>query len=41
MVIFSIIFTYFVPVDTGGIPYVLFSYVAMVPWTFFRPPSPT
>ena len=35
VVIFSIIFTYFVPVDTGGIPYVLFSYVAMVPWTFF------
>lgn len=33
--IFSIVFTYFVPVDTGGIPYVLFSYVAMAPWTFF------
>jgi lipopolysaccharide transport system permease protein len=33
--IFSIIFTYFVPVDTGGIPYVLFSFTAMVPWTLF------
>lgn len=33
--IFSIVFTYFVPVDTGGIPYVIFSYVAMAPWTFF------
>lgn len=33
--IFSIVFTYFVPIDTGGIPYVLFSYVAMAPWTFF------
>jgi lipopolysaccharide transport system permease protein len=33
--IFSIIFTYFVPVDTGDVPYVLFSYVAMVPWTLF------
>jgi lipopolysaccharide transport system permease protein len=29
---FSIIFTFFVPVDTGDIPYPVFSYVAMVPW---------
>ena len=34
-VIFGIIFTYFIPVDTGGIPYLVFSYTAMVPWTFF------
>ena len=33
--IFTIIFTLFVPVDTGGTPYIVFSYVAMVPWTFF------
>jgi lipopolysaccharide transport system permease protein len=33
--IFSVIFTKFVPVDTGGIPYPVFSYVAVVPWTFF------
>jgi len=33
--IFSIIFTLFVPVDTKGVPYVVFSYVAMVPWTLF------
>jgi lipopolysaccharide transport system permease protein len=32
--IFTIIFTRFVPVDTGEIPYPLFSYVAMVPWAF-------
>jgi len=32
--LFSIIFTLIVPVDTGEIPYVVFSYVAMVPWTF-------
>jgi lipopolysaccharide transport system permease protein len=32
--IFSIIFTRFVPVDTGSIPYPIFSYVAVVPWTF-------
>lgn len=31
--IFSIIFTRIVPVDTGGVPYVIFSYVAVTPWT--------
>jgi len=35
VLIFSIIFTQFVPVDTGGIPYPVFSYVAVVPWTLF------
>jgi lipopolysaccharide transport system permease protein len=35
VVMFSIIFTLFIPVDTQGIPYVVFSYVAMVPWTLF------
>lgn len=34
VLIFTIIFTRFVPVDTGDIPYVIFSYVAVVPWTF-------
>jgi lipopolysaccharide transport system permease protein len=33
--VFTIIFTRFLPVDTGGIPYVVFSYTAMVPWTLF------
>jgi homopolymeric O-antigen transport system permease protein len=33
--IFSVIFTFFVPVNTSGIPYVVFSYTAMVPWTLF------
>jgi lipopolysaccharide transport system permease protein len=33
--IFSIIFTRFVPVDTGSIPYPVFSYVAVAPWTLF------
>jgi lipopolysaccharide transport system permease protein len=32
--IFTIIFTLFVPVDTGGTPYIVFSYVAVVPWAF-------
>lgn len=35
MAIFSIIFTRFVPVDTGAIPYPVFSYVAVAPWAFF------
>jgi lipopolysaccharide transport system permease protein len=33
--IFTLVFTQFVRVDTGGIPYVLFSYVALAPWAFF------
>lgn len=31
--IFTLIFTRFVPIDTGDIPYPVFSYVAVVPWT--------
>ncbi len=31
---FFIVFTRFVPIDTGDIPYAVFSYVAIVPWTF-------
>lgn len=33
-VIFTFIFTLFVPIDTGDVPYGVFSYVAMVPWAF-------
>jgi lipopolysaccharide transport system permease protein len=33
VLIFSLIFTRFVPVETGGIPYPVFSYLAIVPWT--------
>jgi lipopolysaccharide transport system permease protein len=31
--IFTVIFTRIVKVDTGDTPYILFSYVALVPWT--------
>ncbi len=31
--IFSVVFTRIVPVDTSGVPYILFSYTAVVPWT--------
>jgi len=34
-VIASVIFTLFIPVDTGDVPYLVFSYTAMVPWTLF------
>lgn len=33
--IFTIIFTRFIPVDTGTVPYIVFSYSAMVPWVLF------
>ncbi|MCC6499800.1 MAG: ABC transporter permease [Anaerolineales bacterium] len=31
--IFTLVFTRIVPVDTGGVPYIVFSYTAVVPWT--------
>lgn len=34
-IIFSVIFTRFVPIDTGGVPYIVFSYAALVPWALF------
>lgn len=35
MVVFSVVFTLFVRVPTEGIPYPIFSYTALLPWTFF------
>lgn len=32
VVMFSIIFTLFVPVDTGDVPYPVFSFIAVTPW---------
>ena len=34
VIILTIIFTRFVPIDTGDVPYAVFSYVAVVPWAF-------
>jgi homopolymeric O-antigen transport system permease protein len=34
-VIFTVVFSQLVRIDTGGVPYPVFSYVALVPWTFF------
>ena len=33
--ILSVIFTRFVPIDTGGLAYPIFSFVAVAPWAFF------
>jgi lipopolysaccharide transport system permease protein len=38
--IFTLVFTRFVPVDTGGVPYIVFSYVAVVPWTLLSSALP-
>lgn len=35
MFVFTFVFTKFAHVDTGGVPYPLFAYVGLVPWTFF------
>lgn len=32
--VYTIIFSWIVPIDTGGTPYVVFSYAAVIPWTF-------
>lgn len=35
VLIFTLVFSFFLKVDTGNIPYIVFSYTAMVPWLFF------
>lgn len=40
VVIFSIVFTRFVPINTGDVPYPVFSYVAVLPWTFLAAALP-
>jgi ABC-2 type transport system permease protein/lipopolysaccharide transport system permease protein len=35
MVVFTMFFRRIADVDTGGAPYVLFSYLGVLPWTFF------
>jgi len=35
MIIFSVIFSVFIKVPTDGIPYPIFAYTALLPWTFF------
>lgn len=35
MFVFTFVFTKFAKVNSGGVPYALFAYVGLVPWTFF------
>jgi ABC-type polysaccharide/polyol phosphate export permease len=35
MLVFSLVFTKFANVTTGGVPYPLFSFIAIIPWTLF------
>jgi ABC-type polysaccharide/polyol phosphate export permease len=35
MLAFTLIFTKFTKINTGGAPYALFSYIGLLPWTFF------
>jgi len=35
MIVFSVIFSTFLKVPTDGIPYPVFAYTALLPWTFF------
>ena len=35
MVVFTLFFSRVADVDTGGAPYALFSYIGLLPWTFF------
>lgn len=35
MLVFSVFFRRVAIVDTGGVPYALFTYVGLLPWTFF------
>jgi lipopolysaccharide transport system permease protein len=34
-IIFTVVFSHLVQIDTDGIPYPVFAYTALVPWTFF------
>lgn len=36
MIIFTVVFSKFLKVSSGNIPYPVFSYVALLPWTFIR-----
>ena len=35
MIIFTLVFSFFLNIDSQGIPYPIFSYSALLPWTFF------
>ncbi len=34
-ILFTVVFSYFLQIDTDGVPYPIFYYSALLPWTFF------
>lgn len=36
MLIFTLVFSYFTKINSEGLPYPIFSYAALLPWTFFQ-----
>jgi lipopolysaccharide transport system permease protein len=40
MLIFTLIFSKVAKIDSDGIPYPVFAYAALLPWTFFARRSP-
>jgi len=36
MLIFTMVFSYFTKINSEGLPYPIFSYTALLPWTFFQ-----
>jgi lipopolysaccharide transport system permease protein len=34
-IVFTVVMSFIVRIDTGNIPYPIFAYIAMLPWTFF------
>lgn len=35
MIIFTFVFSFFLKIESEGVPYLIFSYSALLPWTFF------
>ena len=35
MLVYTVVFSHIAKIDTGKIPYPIFSYIALLPWTFF------
>ncbi len=36
MLIYTVVFSHIARIETGGIPYPIFTYIALLPWTFFQ-----
>lgn len=36
MIVYTVVFSHIARIPTGGIPYPVFTYIALLPWTFFQ-----